>query len=102
MLFFANATLRVDEPDEIQEDVLTFRAGDWMNLDAVLALPDRQIKGRIALSGDSSALSGLADFTSGTQRITSATLVDGTLTMHCSEASIGPIEAILDISIRHK
>ena len=65
LLFFANSTLRVDEPTEDAvgyETVLKYQPGDWRNYDAVLKTDQRDIKGRIALSGKPGELSGMADF----------------------------------------
>ena len=93
VLFLANATLRVDEPDVLDESVLTFRAGDWKNFDAVLSLGDREIKGRIALSGSPSAMTGLAEFTSGVQKITEASLQNGMFNLIWGEgAGVGRVE----------
>ncbi|MEE2783317.1 MAG: ThuA domain-containing protein [Pseudomonadota bacterium] len=93
VLFLANATLRVDEPDVLDESVLTFRAGDWKNFDAVLSLGDREIKGRIALSGSPDAMTGLAEFTSGVQKITEASLRGGMFNLIWGEgAGVGRVE----------
>ncbi len=68
LLFFANSTLRVDEPtdDAVGYEVEPkYLPGDWRNYDAVLKTAERDIKGRIALSGKPGELSGMADFGSG-------------------------------------
>ncbi|MCZ6617875.1 MAG: ThuA domain-containing protein [Gammaproteobacteria bacterium] len=68
LLFFANSTLRVDEPTQDAvgyEAALEFRPGDWRNFDAVLKTAERDIKGRIALSGRPGELSGMAEFGAG-------------------------------------
>lgn len=68
LLFFANSTLRVDEPTQDTvgyEAELKYQPGDWRNYDAVLKTDERDIKGRIALSGKPGELSGMADFGAG-------------------------------------
>ncbi len=66
VLFFLNATLRVDEPEVVQEGgALTFRPGDFRNFSVAINAGERDINGRIALSGSGQALTGLADFEAG-------------------------------------
>ncbi|MCZ6852883.1 MAG: hypothetical protein O7G86_03090, partial [Gammaproteobacteria bacterium] len=72
LLFFANSTLRVDEPTEDAVGYtaeLQYQPGDWRNYDAVLKTGERDIKGRIALSGKRGELSGMADFGAGVSLI---------------------------------
>ena len=68
LLFFANSTLRVDEPTDDAvgfEAEVVFQPGDWLNFDAILKTPQRDLKGRIALSGEPGAFSGMAEFGTG-------------------------------------
>ena len=73
LLFFANATLRVDKPDPEVADTdgpITFRPGNWRNFAGVLHLPEQDMQGKIALSqAEQGTLSGLAEFNTGPRRI---------------------------------
>lgn len=99
VLFFANATLRVDEPDVVQENVVTFRAGDWKNYAGVLDLPARPLNGKLALSGNAENITGLAEFSSGAQKIQSAVIEHGTMTLSWGEGSqVGNVRAEINFS----
>lgn len=69
VLLLANATLRVDEPEPGTVTQLEFRAGDWRNYAATVHLPDRDLTGRIALSGQPPELSGMVAFDTGPREI---------------------------------
>lgn len=62
LLFFANSTLRVDEPEAGIAERVQFERGNWHNFDVVIKTTQRDLKGRIALSRLDDKLSGIADF----------------------------------------
>lgn len=72
LLFFANSTLRVDAPTNdalATQTAPTFRSGDWRNFDIVIKTAERDLTGRIALSGKTGALTGMVEAGSGTRII---------------------------------
>ncbi len=88
VLLLNNATLRVDEPDpDAFTRHLTFRAGDWRNFDAVIKTPERDLPGRLALSGQPPALTGITDFGTGASRIDDARVEDNQLVMQWDAGS---------------
>ncbi|MEM7098045.1 MAG: family 16 glycoside hydrolase [Pseudomonadota bacterium] len=98
VLFFANATLRVDEPDEAPaapDGSIIFRPGNFKNYRGVITLPEQEINGRLAISKDPStgAFSGLAEFNAGPQRIEKIHMTDSQLNMDWFGGdNIGPIK----------
>jgi glucose/arabinose dehydrogenase len=98
VLFFANATLRVDEPDTPNSSQLTFRPGDWRNYDASVLLPNRPMRGRIALSGTPDALTGMAEFDGALRIIERIDLVDDQLTMAWDTGAAGFVEVVMTLS----
>ncbi|MFB3104078.1 MAG: ThuA domain-containing protein, partial [Pseudomonadales bacterium] len=96
LLFFANSTLRVDEPTEDAvgyEAELKYQPGDWRNYDAVLKTDERDIKGRIALSGKPGELSGMADFGAGVSVISTIEEQGDELRLIWDAASSGTVTA---------
>ncbi len=102
VLFLANATLRVDEPTEdavTDPNELVFEPGNWRNFSAKIHTPERDIPGRIALSGTPDNLSGLVDFGTGISRIEDVTLTGKRLTMQWyARADIGAVRTELNLS----
>ncbi len=60
LLFLANATLRTNKPRVLSTTV--WAPGDFANYDITLHIPDNEFKGKVALSGDLSSLTGMITF----------------------------------------
>ena len=97
VLFLANATLRTDTPPQVSTTQMT--EGNFANYELMLKIPDNEITGKLALSGDATALTGVIVFNLFPEpaEVTDIVLTDTSLTFSWDSGSVGVIEASLAI-----
>ena len=97
VLFFANSTLRAPRPEGAPVVVESPLEGALANNDVELLIPDDKITGKLALSGDPSALTGMIMFRlfPDPAALADVTLDQDTLSFNCDAEGAGQIDAMV-------